>query len=225
MNTIQITIDALKFGDFVTFSYKNKTRYIMVVTPSEKGKMLGFVIDTNIQSTLSDHFLEFDSKDDYDTAIGIFGNSNFRSYFLEEINNLQLVVPITTKDVNFTFPDLNFEWGEAERYPELATAGKAAWMIAGVTGTVAKLSTLVSSLTKLTNFDIDFNSLNAYRIDRFLIALRKREIEMPILLRFKDAPLEVLAGNTRISGCVYYKIDPTVLVVDVPNISEEKNDV
>lgn len=216
MNSLPITIDELEFGDFVSFSYKNKTRYVLVVTPQENSKLMGFVVETNIDSQISQYFLVFESKSDYDVAKDTFGNTNFRSYFVDEISNLQLVIPVTTKNVKFTLPNLQYEWEEADRYPEWVAAGKAAWMTAASNGTVAKLSTLVSRVDTLTNFDRDFYSLEEDKIDRFFSALRKREMEMPILLRFPDAPLEVLGGNTRISGCVHFKIDPTVLVVDVP---------
>jgi hypothetical protein len=223
MNTIPIEISELEFGDFVSFSYKNKTRYVLVVAPEEKSKLMGFVIENNLDSQIAQYFLVFESKSDYDTAKDTFGNNNFRSYLVEEISNLQLVIPVTTQNVKFTLPNLQYEWKEAERYPEWIAAGKAAWMVAASNGKVAKLSTLVSNVNMLTNFDIDFYSLNEDKINRFFSAMRKREIEIPILLRFPDAPLEVLGGNTRISGCVHFKIDPTVLVVDVPIVNKEKS--
>jgi hypothetical protein len=225
MNTIPIEISELEFGDIVSFSYKSKTRYVIVVSPEEKSKLMGFVIENNLDSQIAQYFLVFESKSDYDTVKDTFGNNNFRSYLTEEISNLQLVVPVTTKNLKFTLPNLQYEWEEAERYPEWIAAGKAAWMIASANGKVSKLSALVSDVNTLNNFDIDFYSLDEDKIDRFFSALRKREMEMPILLRFTDAPLEVLGGNTRISGCVHFKIDPTVLVVDVPNVTKEKDDV
>jgi hypothetical protein len=118
---------------------------------------------------------------------------------LKEIQNIQ-----------YTKPNFEFEWGEAERYPEFVEMGKEAWLELANNGYTIKYSEIKDVLG---NIDLDFDSLETDKIERFNQAFEEGVIETPIAVKFNDNDYDLVAGNTRLSGLINKGIDPTIWVV------------
>jgi len=119
--------------------------------------------------------------------------------------------------IKYTQPNFEFEWKEANRYPEFKKIGKDNWIKIAKQGK----SILYSSIKDvLGNVDLNFKRLEEPKKQRFLAAFKKGVIEMPIAIRFNEKDYDLVAGNTRLSGLVNNGIDPKIWVIDLNNIKE-----
>jgi hypothetical protein len=122
---------------------------------------------------------------------------------------------INAKEISYDYPNFEYEWEEAARYPEFVEMGKEAWIKKAGEGYDVDYSDIKDVLG---NVDLDFDSLEEPKKERFAKAFSSGKIEMPIAVKFTDEDYDLVAGNTRLSGLVRAGIDPKIWVVD---ISEE----
>ena len=114
--------------------------------------------------------------------------------------------------ITYTQPHFSNEWMEAKRYPEFRKLGKEKWIELAKQGKVVKLSDIKMVLS---NVDLNFDSLEEPKKERFNKAFKKGIIEMPIAVKFSDDEYDLVTGNTRVAGLVKNHIDPSIWVVNL----------
>jgi hypothetical protein len=112
--------------------------------------------------------------------------------------------------IQYKKPNFENEWMEANRYPEFQKMGKEKWVELAQQGSITKLSKIKSILS---NVDLDFDSLEDGKKERFEKAFEKGVIEMPIAVKFGENEYDLVAGNTRVAGLTKNHIDPSIWVV------------
>jgi hypothetical protein len=112
--------------------------------------------------------------------------------------------------IKYSKPNFENEWMEANRYPEFKKMGKKKWVELAQQGSITKLSKIKSILG---NVDLDFDSLEDEKKERFEKAFEKGVIEMPIAVKFGENEYDLVAGNTRVAGLTKNHIDPSIWVV------------
>jgi hypothetical protein len=112
--------------------------------------------------------------------------------------------------IKYSKPNFANEWEEANRYPEFQEMGKDKWIELAQQGSITKLSKIKSILG---NVDLDFDSLEDGKKERFEKAFKKGVIEMPIAVKFGENEYDLVAGNTRVAGLTKNHIDPSIWVV------------
>lgn len=210
MKSLPTSISELRTGDVVSFKYKAELRYLLVVEPSKDEKLHGFKLGSLNDLELSQYFVKYMGIDTYDDMINSLGNKAYRSFFVDEVEDLKLLI---LDNIDYTIPDFDFEWGEAQRYPEFAALEKEGWISLASSGYEVKLSKIINDLN---NVDLNFDTLLSQKRNNFYRALRQQKIEMPIVAKFPDGYLDLVSGNTRIAGLTLYDIDPTIWIVEVP---------
>jgi hypothetical protein len=113
-------------------------------------------------------------------------------------------------NIKYSKPNFANEWEEANRYPEFQEMGKDKWIELAQQGSIIKLSKIKSILS---NVDLDFDSLEDGKKERFEKAFKKGVIEMPIAVKFGENEYDLVAGNTRVAGLTKNHIDPSIWVV------------
>ena len=117
-------------------------------------------------------------------------------------------------------PNLEEEWMEALRYREFEKMGKRGWMeYASKNYTVISYSKIEDVLN---NIDLDYESLDPDKRDRFEEAFENGEVEIPIAVKFSDNDYDLLGGNTRLAGLIKNGIDPKIFVVDLSKKKTQK---
>ncbi len=117
------------------------------------------------------------------------------------------------KQISYVKPNFDFEWSEAERYPEFQEIGKDDWIKQAAAGYPIKYSEIKDILG---NVDLEFDTLDKNKKARFQSAYESGKIEMPIVVKFSEQEYDLVAGNTRLSGLVKMGQDPTIWVVNLP---------
>jgi hypothetical protein len=115
-------------------------------------------------------------------------------------------------NITYTKPNFEYEWEEAERYPEFVEMGKEGWLKVAKNGYTTKYSKIKDILG---NVDLNFDGLEEPKKQRFNQAFEQGKIELPIVVKFNDQDYDLVAGNTRLSGLVSKGIDPTLWVVEL----------
>lgn len=116
------------------------------------------------------------------------------------------------KDIQYKLPNFENEWEEALRYPEFVDMGKEGWIKKAGEG----YSVNYNQIKKvLGNVDLNFNSLEKSKKERFLKAFSALKVEMPIAVKFSDSDYDLVAGNTRLAGLVSNGVDPKIWIVDL----------
>src|SRR6056300_184119 len=119
--------------------------------------------------------------------------------------------------ITFTKPNFNYEWEEANRYPEFQKIGKDAWIELAKKGKVVT----ITSATGISNTDAtepdSFSSLDKDKQARALAQLDSGNIEMPIVAVYSDGHKELIGGNTRLTALMAKKIPAMVWQFDVPD--------
>lgn len=117
-------------------------------------------------------------------------------------------------------PNLEEEWMEALRYREFEKMGKRGWMeYASENYTIISYSKIEDVLN---NIDLDYESLDSDKKDRFEEAFESGEVEIPIAVKFSDNDYDLLGGNTRLAGLIKNGIDPKIFVVDLTKKATQK---
>ena len=124
---------------------------------------------------------------------------------------------IKKNTINYKNPNFDFEWNEAERYPEFAKIGKAAWIELAKTGKAVT----IKSAKGINNTDAadpdSFKSLDAVKQGRALDQLKSGTVEMPIIAVYSDGWKELIGGNTRLTAMLAQDGKATVWVFKVPD--------
>jgi len=97
-------------------------------------------------------------------------------------------------------PNFDFEWSEAERYPEFVQMGKDNWIKMAKSGK----KVTIHSAKDINNTDAadtdSFDSLDQNKQQRAMSQLRKGDVEMPIIAVYPDGYKELIGGNTRLTA-------------------------
>jgi hypothetical protein len=122
--------------------------------------------------------------------------------------------------IEYTNPNFEEEWKEAERYPEFIDMGKDGWLKIAKQGKPIQYSKIKGVLG---NVDLEFDGLEEPKKQRFVSALQSGIVEMPIAVKFSDNDYDLVAGNTRLAGLVNNEIDPQIWIVDLSNQQLNEN--
>lgn len=131
-----------------------------------------------------------------------------------DINSLNItkIKENIDRKITYKLPNFEFEWEEAMRYPEFLNIGKNKWIQLAKNGYTVLYSEIKN---KLGNVDLDFESLENDKKQRFLNSFKSNKIEMPIAVKFSENDYDLLAGNTRLAGLVNNGINPPIWIVDI----------
>jgi hypothetical protein len=124
------------------------------------------------------------------------------------------------QSLKYVEPNFNAEWEEAVRYPEFEEMGKERWILKAKRGLPLKYSKIKNVLG---NVDLNFDSLEEPKKQRFASAFQSGTIEMPIAVKFSDQDYDLVAGNTRLAGLIGNGVDPQIWVVDLSNQQLNEN--
>tara|TARA_B100001287_G_scaffold255541_1_gene239735 strand:- start:4733 stop:6703 length:1971 start_codon:yes stop_codon:yes gene_type:complete len=139
----------------------------------------------------------------------------------------------SAKSIQFRKPNFDAEWGEAERYPEFKKIGKDNWIDLAKQGKPVTVDNAMSN--KINNTEAgekdrdQFDKLDPSKRDRFVKDLVNNNIELPIIARYSDGYLELVGGNTRLTGMMSQIGQGKAWVFDVPdevaNLAESKQNL
>ena len=127
--------------------------------------------------------------------------------------------------VSYNTPNFEYEWSEAQRYPQLKELGQEGWIQLAQTG--APLQVKPEMLRQIGNTTAastqvaveEFDNLEPDKQQRFMDAFKSGNIELPIVVKI-GGKLDLLGGNTRFTGLVANNVMPQVWLIDVDkNIS------
>ena len=139
----------------------------------------------------------------------------------------------SAKSIQFRKPNFDAEWGEAARYPEFKKIGKDNWIDLAKQGKPVTVDNAMSN--KINNTEAgekdrdQFDKLDSSKRDRFVKDLVNNNIELPIIARYSDGYLELVGGNTRLTGMMSQIGQGKAWVFDVPdevaNLAESKQNL
>ena len=124
--------------------------------------------------------------------------------------------------IDFSMPNFDYEWGEANRYPEYRKLGKEEWIKLAKTGKVIDINNRMANDIENTEAGEEhrydyWDGLVKDKRDRFTKALSSGQIELPIIARYSDGYLELVAGNTRLTGMMRELGKAKAWIYDVPD--------
>ena len=211
-------VSAISIGDIVSFNYRgediyDKTPMVFVLGKIGKyleGVNLNYMTNYKVQQLLQES--NYKKMKWYELY-----KDHFRTYFKSNIKSIKKIQ--YRKEVIFTKPNLEFEWKEAERYPEFKSMGKSGFIdYALKNGYVTKFSKIQKVLG---NVNLNFNQLEKPKRKRFEAALSRGILEMSIAVKFEENDYDLVAGNTRISGAHANRVDNDIWVIDLKQYYEE----
>jgi hypothetical protein len=121
--------------------------------------------------------------------------------------------------MKFKKPNFDFEWDEALRYREFEDMGKEEWINLAKNGHMVKYSEIKDVLG---NVDLDFDTLEEPKKERFHKSIKLGKMELPIVVKFSDEDYDLIAGNTRLSGLIGKGVDAPLWVVDLSDTNSEE---
>ena len=143
---------------------------------------------------------------------------------------------INENKINFTMPNFDFEWEEANRYEQYRVLGKEKWIKLAKTGKAVDVDNRMANDIENTEAGEEFrydywDGLVQAKRDRFTKALSSGQIELPIIARYSDGQMELISGNTRLTGMMRELGKAKAWIYDVPdevadleeNLQERKN--
>lgn len=127
-------------------------------------------------------------------------------------------------NIRYKTPNFEYEWEEAERYPFLNKRGINKWIELAKSGKPVKVTKgSVASINNTDAADPDsFNSLDDDKKERFQKSYESGEIEMPIVMITPDGKLELIAGNTRLTGLMKVGETAVVWLIDARSLKETR---
>lgn len=136
----------------------------------------------------------------------------------EQIYRIKSMMGIIVEfdDLKYTNPNFDIEWQEAERYIQHPNQekriqwSKQDWLDKVKNGKIMKYSE-INNLQNVSNPD-EFENLFPEKIQRFITALAKKEFELPIAVEFPNGTIDLIAGNTRVTGLINKGYDPKIWV-------------
>jgi len=126
---------------------------------------------------------------------------------------------IESDEVKYSDPNFDIEWEEAKRYidhpnPEKKISWtKEDWMEKVRGGKIMKFSE-IESLGNISDPD-EFKYLFPEKVERFISSFAKKEIELPIAVKFPNGTYDLIAGNTRVTGLRSKGYDPSIWVFEL----------
>ena len=117
----------------------------------------------------------------------------------------------------FIRPNFDYEWEEANRYPEFKKLGKDGWVELASKG---KATTIVSAkdINNTDAADVDsFKTLDPQKQKRATAQLKSGKVEMPIVAVYSDGYKELVGGNTRLTAMLAKNGKATVWQFEVPD--------
>ena len=121
--------------------------------------------------------------------------------------------------MKYSKPNFEYEWIEALRYREFEKMGKEGWLEKASKD--FEISNFKSIEDVLNNVDLDFDTLDDDKKERFEKSFEKGEVEIPMAVKFSDTDYDLLGGNTRLAGLIKKGINPKIWVVDMTKRKEE----
>ena len=116
-------------------------------------------------------------------------------------------------------PNFEHEWSEALRYREFEKMGEEKWIEKASKD--FEISNFNSIKDILNNVDLDYDTLEDVKKERFEKHFKEGEIEIPIVVKFGENDYDLLGGNTRLAGLIQKGINPKLWVVDMTKKKEE----
>lgn len=125
--------------------------------------------------------------------------------------------------IQYKTPNFEAEWEEAERYPFFAKRGINKWIELAKGGKPVRIT--AKHVGSISNTDAaepeSFDSLDDDKKERFAKAIEAGVVEMPIVMIDPNGKLELIAGNTRLTGLMKLGHDAQVWLVDARTLKEE----
>jgi hypothetical protein len=119
--------------------------------------------------------------------------------------------------IKYSSPNFEYEWKEAERYPEFRKIGKDAWIELAKKGKAVTIKS-AKGINNTDAVDPDsFSSLNKTKQSRALDQLKSGTVEMPIISVYSDGWKELVGGNTRLTAMLAQNKKAKVWVFKVPD--------
>ena len=112
-------------------------------------------------------------------------------------------------------PNFDEEWNEASRYPEFEEMGYEGWLDKSQND--FQITNYEEIKDVLFNVNLDYDSLDEDKKERFERAFESGEVEIPIVIKFSDDEYDLLGGNTRLAGLIKNNINPKLWVIDLSN--------
>lgn len=112
-------------------------------------------------------------------------------------------------------PNFDEEWNEASRYPEFEEMGHEGWLDKAQND--FQITNYEEIKDVLFNVNLDYDSLEDDKKERFERSFESGEVEIPIVIKFSDDEYDLLGGNTRLAGLIKNNINPKLWVIDLSN--------
>jgi hypothetical protein len=121
--------------------------------------------------------------------------------------------------MKYSKPNFEHEWSEALRYREFEKMGKDGWLEKASKD--FEISNFKSIEDVLNNVDLDFDTLEDEKKERFEKSFEEGNVEIPMAVKFSDTDYDLLGGNTRLAGLIKKGINPKIWVVDMTKKKDE----
>lgn len=122
--------------------------------------------------------------------------------------------------MKYSKPNFEHEWSEALRYREFEKMGKDKWLEKASKD--FEISNFKSIKDVLNNVDLDFDTLDDEKKERFEKSFENGDVEIPMAVKFSDTDYDLLGGNTRLAGLIKNGINPKIWVVDMTKKKEKE---
>jgi|LauGreDrversion4_2_1035121.scaffolds.fasta_scaffold16084_12 hypothetical protein len=120
--------------------------------------------------------------------------------------------------MKYSKPNFEHEWSEALRYREFEKMGKDGWIEKASKD--FDISNFKSIEDILNNVDLDYDTLDDQKKERFEKSFEEGDVEIPMAVKFSDTDYDLLGGNTRLAGLIKNGINPKIWVVDMTKKKE-----
>jgi hypothetical protein len=129
--------------------------------------------------------------------------------------------------VQFTKPNAQYEWSEAQRYSYIKKLGLVGWNKLVNTGQQVNVSQF-GGIRKINNTTAlnqpmaarELPKLEPDKVQRAQQSLKMGKFELPIVMKTPQDTLELVAGNTRFTIMVAKGMTPTVWYIDASGLQE-----
>jgi hypothetical protein len=121
--------------------------------------------------------------------------------------------------MKYSKPNFEHEWSEALRYREFEKMGKDGWLEKASKD--FEISNFKSIENILNNVDLDFDTLEDEKKERFEKSFEEGDVEIPMAVKFSNTDYDLLGGNTRLAGLIKKGINPKIWVVDMTKKNDE----
>ena len=129
--------------------------------------------------------------------------------------------------VQFTKPNAQYEWSEAQRYSYIKKLGLVGWNKLVNSGQQVNVSQF-GGIRKINNTTAlnqpmaarELPKLEPDKVQRAQQSLKMGKFELPIVMKTPQDTLELVAGNTRFTIMVAKGMTPTVWYIDASGLQE-----